>query len=58
MKLDVTVLRYLSKDDFRVLTSIELGMKNHEIVPTTLIESIARLSRGGLFGFKPDIYQF
>ncbi len=28
MKLDVNVLRYLSKDDFRVLTSIEMGQKN------------------------------
>ncbi len=47
MKLDVSMLRFLSKDDFRVLTAIELGMKNHEIVPTTLIENLARLSRGG-----------
>lgn len=28
MKLDVNVLRYLSKDDFRVLTAVEMGMKN------------------------------
>ena len=28
MKLDVDVLRYLSKDDFRVLTAVELGMRN------------------------------
>ncbi|RZC53887.1 hypothetical protein C5167_012744 [Papaver somniferum] len=28
MKLDVDVLRYLSKDDFRVLTSVEMGMRN------------------------------
>jgi len=37
MKLDVSVLRYLSRDDFRVLTAVEMGMKNHEIVPTELI---------------------
>lgn len=76
MKLDVDVLRYLSKDDFRVLTAVELGMRNvrlflsitpkhhylflifqiwtqevtkilplpqHEIVPTELIDRIARL---------------
>jgi RIO-like serine/threonine protein kinase len=28
MKLDVNALRYLSKDDFRVLTVVEMGMRN------------------------------
>lgn len=28
MKLDVNVLRYLAKEDFRVLTSVEMGQKN------------------------------
>lgn len=28
MKLDVNVLRYLSKDDFRTLTAVEMGQKN------------------------------
>lgn len=28
MKLDVNALRYLSKDEFRVLTAVEMGMKN------------------------------
>jgi len=28
MKLDVNVLRYLSKEEFRVLTSVEMGQKN------------------------------
>lgn len=28
MKLNVDVLRYLSKDDFRVLTAVEMGMRN------------------------------
>ena len=27
-KLDVNVLRYLSKEDFRVLTAVEMGQKN------------------------------
>ncbi|KAI9117767.1 hypothetical protein K1719_011182 [Acacia pycnantha] len=49
MKLDVDVLRYLSKDDFRVLTAVELGMRNHEIVPTELIDRIARLRSGGTY---------
>lgn len=37
MKLDVNVLRYLSKDDWRVLTAVEMGQKNHEIVPVPLV---------------------
>ena len=28
MKLDVNVLLYLSKEDFRVLTAVEMGQKN------------------------------
>jgi RIO kinase 2 len=49
MKLDSSIIRYLEKDEFRVLTAIEMGMKNHEIVPLALIESIAKLRRGGVF---------
>ena len=47
MKLDVTYLRYMTRDDFRVLTAIEMGMRNHEIVPLELIVSIAGLKHGG-----------
>lgn len=46
-KLNVVILRYLSRDDFRVLTAVEMGMKNHEIVPVSLIASIASLKHGG-----------
>ncbi|CDQ96158.1 unnamed protein product [Oncorhynchus mykiss] len=46
-KLNVVVLRYLSRDDFRVLTAVEMGMKNHEVVPVSLISSIASLRHGG-----------
>jgi hypothetical protein len=31
MKLDVNVLRYLSKEEFRVLTAVEMGQKNVSI---------------------------
>ncbi|ALC47763.1 CG11859 [Drosophila busckii] len=47
-KLNVTVLRYLTKDDFRVLTAIEMGMKNHELVPGPLAAAIANLKTGGV----------
>jgi hypothetical protein len=39
MKLDVQYMRYLTRDDFRVLTAVEMGMKNHDLVPAELIGS-------------------
>lgn len=47
-KLNVTILRYLTRDDFRVLTAIEMGMKNHELVPASLAAQIANLRYGGV----------
>uniref|UniRef100_A0A182MNG8 Serine/threonine-protein kinase RIO2 n=1 Tax=Anopheles culicifacies TaxID=139723 RepID=A0A182MNG8_9DIPT len=47
-KLNVTILRYLTKEDFRILTAIEMGMKNHELVPGVLVAAIASLKSGGL----------
>ncbi|KAK9696569.1 Serine/threonine-protein kinase rio2 [Basidiobolus ranarum] len=48
MKLDPKVLRYMSAEDFRVLTAVEMGSKNHEVVPTSLIAQISRLRAGGI----------
>lgn len=47
-KLNVTVMRYLTPEDFRVLTAVEMGMKNHELVPGPLVASIANLQHGGV----------
>jgi len=47
MKLDPTALRYLSRDEFRVLTAVEMGMKNHDLVPRELVTNIAALRHGG-----------
>jgi len=47
-KLNVTLLRYLTKEDFRVLTAVEMGLKNHELVPSSLVASIANLRHGGV----------
>jgi len=47
MKLDVTCMRFLTKDDYRVLVAVEMGMRNHELVPVELITSIAKLRHGG-----------
>ncbi|KAG5886295.1 hypothetical protein JTB14_001514 [Gonioctena quinquepunctata] len=47
-KLNVAIMRYLTPEDFRVLTAIEMGMKNHELVPGPLVASIANLQHGGV----------
>ncbi|KAG5437474.1 hypothetical protein PCANB_000902 [Pneumocystis canis] len=43
VNLNIDSMRYLSKNDFRVLTAVEIGSKNHELVPTSLIAKIAGL---------------
>ncbi|KAF1993600.1 RIO1-domain-containing protein [Amniculicola lignicola CBS 123094] len=48
MKLNVKNIRYLSADDWRVLTATEMGSRNHEVVPTPLITQIASLRAGGV----------
>ena len=68
MKLDATDLRYITSDEFRVLTAVrtpaitqtktsthpirfrqvEMGSKNHEVVPTVLIVQISGLRNGGV----------
>lgn len=54
-KLNVTILRYLTKEDFRVLTAIEMGMKNHELVPGPLVAAIANLRHGGVHKILRDL---
>ncbi|KAJ8469439.1 hypothetical protein ONZ45_g16884 [Pleurotus djamor] len=48
MKLDATDLRYVTSEEFRVLTAVEMGSKNHEVVPTALIAQISGLRNGGV----------
>ncbi|RNF01358.1 putative conserved RIO1-domain protein [Trypanosoma rangeli] len=47
VKLDVSLLRFLEEEDFRVLTALEMTMRNHDVAPTALIERIAQLPYGG-----------
>ncbi|XP_076748975.1 RIO kinase 2 [Xylocopa sonorina] len=54
-KLNVTILRYLTRDDFRVLTAIEMGMKNHELVPASLAAQIANLRYGGVHKLMKEL---
>ena len=44
VKLDPGVLRYMTSEEFRVLTAVEMGMKNHEIVPTKVRDQLETLS--------------
>ncbi|KAK9751977.1 Rio2, N-terminal [Popillia japonica] len=54
-KLNVSMMRYLSSEDFRVLTAIEMGMKNHELVPGAMAASIANLKHGGVHKLLKDL---
>lgn len=57
-RLDVSLLPYITKEDFRVLIAIEMGMKNHELVPGPLVAQIANLRSGGVFKkLKADLCQ-
>lgn len=57
MKLDPAALRYLTDDDFRVLTAVELGMRNHELVPIPLISVISGLRHGGYMKSLKEIHK-
>ncbi|KAK2044640.1 RIO1 family protein [Colletotrichum somersetense] len=54
MHLDTKALRHLAAEDWRVLAAVEQGTKNHELVPTPLIEKLSRL-RGGVSGVHRSI---
>ena len=45
----------MSTDAFRVLTSIEMGMKNHDVVPVPLIVSLSNLRHGGVHKILSDL---
>eukprot|EP00760_Papus_ankaliazontas_P032921 PhM_4_TR6082/c0_g1_i1/m.74623/K07179/RIOK2; RIO kinase 2 len=47
VKLDATILQYLEEEDFRVLSAVEMAIRNHELAPVELVERIANLPRGG-----------
>ncbi|ORY28011.1 RIO1 family-domain-containing protein [Naematelia encephala] len=46
MRLDATDLRYVTTTEFRVLTAVEIGSKNHEVVPTPLISQLSGVRSG------------
>lgn len=48
MRLDATDLRYITSQEFRVLTAVEMGSKNHEVVPSSLAAQICGLHHSGI----------
>lgn len=48
VKLDPTDIRYVSADAYRVLSAVEQGSKNHELVPLGLIAQISGARSGGV----------
>ncbi|CDR97406.1 RIO1 family protein, putative [Babesia bigemina] len=48
MKLDPSHFSHLGNTEFRVLTAIELGMRNHEYIPLKLITATANLRSCGM----------
>uniref|UniRef100_A0A915AFG1 Serine/threonine-protein kinase RIO2 n=1 Tax=Parascaris univalens TaxID=6257 RepID=A0A915AFG1_PARUN len=54
-RMDVALMRHLRGEHFRVLTSVEMGMKNHELVPLQLIASIAGIHRGAVARILSDL---
>jgi len=57
-KLDVSLLRYITQEHFRVVTGVEMGMKNHEIVPNDIIASISNLKHGGVHKLIKDLVRW
>ncbi|KAF1769675.1 hypothetical protein GCK72_001492 [Caenorhabditis remanei] len=54
-RMNVSMMRYLEGDHFRVLIAVEMGMKNHEVVPLALVSSIAGIHRGGVLRTLNDL---
>lgn len=50
MAFDASLLQYIEDEDWRVLTAVEIGQRNHELVATELISTIAGL-RGTVHHF-------
>lgn len=45
--IKIDQFRYMSNEAWRVLISVEMGMRNHEFVPPDLVHKISRCSRRG-----------
>ncbi|EMS14549.1 serine/threonine protein kinase RIO2, putative [Entamoeba histolytica HM-3:IMSS] len=57
VKLDPSFFRFMSKEEFRVLTAIEMGMRNHELVPLELIIQISKLNQSLVVRSMKDLHK-
>ncbi|ELP94751.1 serine/threonine protein kinase RIO2, putative [Entamoeba invadens IP1] len=57
VKLDPLFFRYMSKSDFRVLTAIEMGMRNHELVPLELIVQLSKMTSSLVSRCMKDLHK-
>ncbi|KAA8497885.1 Serine/threonine-protein kinase rio2 [Porphyridium purpureum] len=58
MKFDVSVFRFLSDSDLRVLSAVEQGMRNHELVPTSLICSLSSSIKTGFMTSISNLHKY
>lgn len=49
MNVDLSYFDFIKKEELKVLTAIEVGMRNHEFVPLKTVERIAKLKRGNTY---------
>eukprot|EP00474_Spongospora_subterranea_P009875 CRZ10333.1 hypothetical protein [Spongospora subterranea] len=57
MRLDVGMVKYLTREDFRILVAIELGMKNHDLVPAGLIAILSGLPHNAVFRCLGNVHK-
>jgi RIO kinase 2 len=55
MKLDASGVRFLTPDQHRLLTALEVGSKNHELVPLSLLCSISGQRPSGALNLISDL---
>ncbi|KAI6228986.1 Serine/threonine-protein kinase RIO2 [Aphelenchoides fujianensis] len=54
-RFNVNPMRHMEADHFRVMIAVEMGMKNHEVVPLHLISMVSNIYRGGAAHILKDL---
>eukprot|EP00124_Ichthyophonus_hoferi_P005025 Ihof_evm2s644 gene=Ihof_evmTU2s644 len=57
-KLNIQRLRYMTKEEFRVLLALEMGTRNHEVVPVSLIVSISGMSKSVCLNILRELVRY
>jgi len=56
-RFDITKVRYITAEEWRILNGTEMGMKNHELVPMAMVAALANLKRSGAHKIIKDLSQ-